>query len=648
MSAFRVEMWWCNFGSFKGVHHWNFTEHAGLRFVAGKNHDEPRMESNGAGKSTLFDALDWGLYGKVPKGDKTGSLTHDGEKRLWVVVRIDSGTNTWVVYRYRGMPEGNGVKLFSGTGVQDMANETALDAKKTDEAILSIVGMSRDVFHAAVYRHQRATVDFAEASDAKRKQLLTRILPELESCDRMHRAAKALAQKTEQEIVRLDGQIDGLTQRVAAQPADDSAREAWEAAHALRVKAAQALSAQAVKAHTDAELLVSALDTIRAELRALREPVPEVAAANAQKATHGRWSESQAALDQRKQAGQAIGTRIQKFQALGVGECATCEQPVTGEHLRSSIAGLELERDQARAAWSQAAEAHRALGLELGQVTEAAAVEAARNTGVLSAFLTARTRLKTQEHHLESIDVPGLQRAAQAASEALAATEVETYTPPTPMGPSLIAEIETAHVERESLDKRLEVLKWWAVAFSNQGVKSYILDSRLMALTEAANEWVTALTGGTFWVRFETQTMTASGLSERLNVRVFRHNPDGTTTERGYKSLSGGEQKRVSLGIDQGLTSLIAARASRPWDLLIIDESFRQHLDSSGREAVFDLLTALPQRAIYVVDHDKEMSAHFEETVTVEIKDRQSHIVGSTQHPPEYSPQSLWSVKIAS
>lgn len=165
-----------------------------------------------------------------------------------------------------------------------------------------------------------------------------------------------------------------------------------------------------------------------------------------------------------------------------------------------------------------------------------------------------------------------------------------------------------------------EYLAFWTEAFGPRGLKNYVLDTKLQAITDAANHWVKILTGGTIWVRIETQTMGRSTgtLRNKLNVRVFRYMPDGTVRERNYKSWSGGEKQRVSLGIDLGLASLVASRARKHYDVLILDELFR-HLDTSGREAVLELLQHLAREksSVFVVDHDAELGAQFEARVVV-------------------------------
>jgi DNA repair exonuclease SbcCD ATPase subunit len=162
-------------------------------------------------------------------------------------------------------------------------------------------------------------------------------------------------------------------------------------------------------------------------------------------------------------------------------------------------------------------------------------------------------------------------------------------------------------------EERKRQFAFWLEAFGLKGLKSFILDSRLVDMTHAANEWVRVLTGGTHWIRFESQSLTRGGkLAEKFNVRVFRHNPDGSVADRGYRSYSGGEKRRIALGIDWGLSCLVASRASKQWGVLVLDECFK-HLDPGGKEAFFELLEAFKstRSSVFVIDHDEAMSGHF-------------------------------------
>ena len=187
---------------------------------------------------------------------------------------------------------------------------------------------------------------------------------------------------------------------------------------------------------------------------------------------------------------------------------------------------------------------------------------------------------------------------------------------------------KTALLHKITMDK--EYMDFWVDAFGLKGLKNYILDSRLQEMTDAANVWVKMLTGGTIWIRFDTQKMGRSTkkLSNDINIRVFRYNPNGTTTERNYKSWSGGEKKRVSWAIDFGLSRLVAARATKRYDLLVLDEVFK-HVDAAGGEAVVEMLQNLRKEksSIFVIEHDASFTSHFENRLVIQKKNGRSRIL---------------------
>jgi DNA repair exonuclease SbcCD ATPase subunit len=210
--------------------------------------------------------------------------------------------------------------------------------------------------------------------------------------------------------------------------------------------------------------------------------------------------------------------------------------------------------------------------------------------------------------------------------------------------------LESLTAKRATLEGELEHLRFWKVGFGPKGLKSYILDTRLEEMTTEANRWVHLLTGGTVWVRFETQRQVGAGSKKKLvdtfSIRVFRHNPDGTITERNYKSWSGGEKHRIGLGIDFGLARLVASRAKGSYNLLVLDEIFQKSLDSSGKEAVAELLLHLAKEksTILVIDHDVMFQGLFEETIAVEKQHGRSRVVGVSDAQQPIAAQSVHSL----
>lgn len=198
-----------------------------------------------------------------------------------------------------------------------------------------------------------------------------------------------------------------------------------------------------------------------------------------------------------------------------------------------------------------------------------------------------------------------------------------------------LAQLQPRRLELEQrlagVEQQLRLAEFWVEGFGPRGLKAFVLDERVQELTDRANHWLRILTGGVYWVRFETQTATQAGkLTDRFATRVFRHRRAGGIAERHWNQWSGGQRGRVGIAIDLALADAVAARAQRSYDLLVLDEVFR-HLDAGGRETVLEALLQLRQErgSVVVVDHDPQFRAAFERRIVVELKDETSAIVES-------------------
>lgn len=642
-----------NFGSFFGTHYIELANR-GLTFVRGENLDEPKMESNGAGKSTLFDGIAWCLFGHVPKGDLAKSVINEEHeaKDAFVVVhlvdKIPNGPlmNYWVVRERKGATT---VKFWSGEEAMEIQNHTAMDVNVTQELINQALGLDKDVFYAAVYRSQGEGDEFAEATDAKRKELLTKIIPELAEVDTHQERAKQLLKDQQLKL------SDEITKRQAAEQElviirgrdFDAEQKAWASDRWNRLQQAQTWHEQAQAGLENGKMAVARLQEIQQNLSALQAPMVTKSWASTLEARKIKLQNTMECMQPLNTQAALLSQQIQKLVQLDVGACTRCGQLITPEHknvehanLLEELGGVELDlipfaaavqREQAEVTEAEAyAQQEEDLHNQqmLAYTGQKAALEAELKTLGQTNLFFLEQKVKETAAQVLAINAeiwPGEASRKQAEDRILELQDI--------MAACLKQEAQTNHV--------IKHLSFWHSALSNAGLKSYILDSRIEEMTTAANEWVSALTGGTTWIRFETQTLTQGGkLNEKFNIRVFRHDPDGGITERNFKSWSGGEKKRVSLGIDQGISKLIADRAAKHWDLYIIDESFRQHLDQGGREAVFELLEKLgnERESIFVVDHDPQMGAQFEKQLLVRIQNRRSSFPEEPPCPANASP----------
>lgn len=638
-----------NFGSYYGPHEFQISDR-GLTFVIGTNHDEPGMESNGVGKSTLWNALDWGLFGKDPKGDSLSSVVSDAAgKNCWVLVYMSDGPDEYVILRYRECADGHGVKLY-----KNGQNITAMDSKETQAILEHALGLDQQIFRSTVYQTQSGAFDFADATDAKRKELLSGIVQELAEIDAMRDRLSVCLEAHQNKYADIETRASVLEAQITELSAInwDEQRAHWEQHKRESIAVAKETLYKAERAHKDAINETIHIDLLQDQIRDYVEATSDAYSSPYAEENAAWQSERDTWIGRRGQTQAAKSNLEREISDTKLGmekTCSKCGQEVDQTHreqilatltpklkivehnlsviggkiqiAESNLARIKLANDQMLAAWNAGrSETLQKLGAAQSELTRLQRID---TEALLASVDRARAGLKSAELAEWAL--------ASKASESLGRLEKARES---------LSELDA---ERSAFVAKLDLYKWWKSALGNGGLKSYILDNKVGTMSDEANRWLSKLTGGTMRVQFETQSETKSGkLNDKLGLRISKHNPDGSITERSYKSLSGGEQKRVSLSVGMGLSKLVAGRASKQWDLYIVDESFRRHLDSKGRDAVFEMLKELQstKSSIFVIDHDKEMAANFESVVEVEIRDRKSSIVGcpklQASHPSAY------------
>jgi len=122
------------------------------------------------------------------------------------------------------------------------------------------------------------------------------------------------------------------------------------------------------------------------------------------------------------------------------------------------------------------------------------------------------------------------------------------------------------------------------------------------------------LTGGTIGIEFSTLRKLKSG-EVRDRFSITTHNQSGA---KEYNANSSGERRRIDLCVAFSLCDLVASRAQKSFNLLILDEVF-DHLDDSGIEYVMVLLNQLAQtrESIFVITHKEALKSRFQNELMV-------------------------------
>lgn len=622
-----------NYGPFYGRHEFVF-EDRGLTLIMGDNQDEPRMNSNGAGKSSILDGLDFCLFGKIPRQDHVDSIVNDEAKACSVTVYLldDLGRNV-IVRRKRSTT--TTLELFIFGELQQ-----ALDVSETQKRVEEILGVDRDVFHAAVLFAQTDLTHYAESTDTERMNILTKIL-QLDEIDQWLDATKIFGKKSRQIFDSLTAQFDAKNQVRASlyEKNFDSDIEAWEESRLARLANVQQLIESNIETRKgyvqEADNAVIAnqfkIDGMRKELAALVPP-DDFALRDLQH--KAQLVEGELFGYMRQYAERE--DELRKWREKGEGVCSECGQMVTAEHLRDEIQKRDWELEARQQDINARSKGLLDMQSEVGglkaiyaQNREAYQREVQQRTYDIGVYEQRLASQRENEARINALDVE-VQRLDKMYVDIQKEINpfVRQYAENEQAKKQIEFELQSLHTQHEDMMARQAYIDFWVNAFGPKGLKSYILDARLQELTDAVNQWVTVLTGGTIWVEFSTQKKTRSKkLVNSPTVRICRWNPDGTITERNFNSWSGGEKQRISFAIDFGLSRLIAQRAKKSYNLLILDEVF-QHLDQGGKEAVMDMLQSLAQEksSVFVVEHDTEFQSAFENRVIVRKKNRRSTI----------------------
>lgn len=631
-----------NYASYHGTHTIPIHD-AGLVLVLGHNADEPRMDSNGAAKSSIFEAIDWCLFGVIPKGDHVDSIINDESSSVMVRVTLFDEDEGEPLVVCRQKTRGKAVALHFEKKAEVIK---ALDTKETQRWLEAELGIDRDVFHAAVFYAQTDMLKFAESSESKRIELLSKILPELAQIDAWLEPAKVLAKEAAEKANRAGGEAAKAFSRL------DEARSSMryiadqirqrEQERRDRIINLRRSIATAHEHHANAQKQLHSLVTEREALARVRAPTPPADLPAAKQAYEdARQNESawkaheHAAREELKR----LQTRLERLQAERSGACSLCGQPLSPEHIARESALLQQQiqeaqhkantANQAAKSWNSGAftrqQTVQRLEQQFAADERAYMAQRAKLEGMGQAVARVEgdiNRIKTDIANMEREEADCRAQPNPAQSQQ-AQTEARCQ--------ELQRVIDQSNSAAKAWKDRQALFDFWVAAFGAKGLRNYVLDNRLKEMTDAANHWVRLLTGGTIWVRFETQKMGRSTkkLSNEINIRVFRFNQDGRIVERNYKSWSGGEKRRVGWAIDFGLSRLIAGRARKRYDLLILDEVFR-HVDAAGGEAVMEMLRELRQErnSIFVIEHDSAFKAQFDTHWLVEKKNQRSLLMG--------------------
>lgn len=161
--------------------------------------------------------------------------------------------------------------------------------------------------------------------------------------------------------------------------------------------------------------------------------------------------------------------------------------------------------------------------------------------------------------------------------------------------------------EKSTLSRQHEILKFWEIAFSENGLVQYVIHNIIDYFNEKCNYYLSFLTRSHYYVEFD----------DKLNEEVFIN---GKKTH--FISLSGGEKVKLNIAILLALQSLLNLTDKDQSDILFFDE-FGQFLDRESLDGLYILLQELKKnKNLYIITHNQDLKNLLDGCKTINIEKR--------------------------
>lgn len=577
--------------SFEGL------DEAGLILIEGRNLDEGG--SNGAGKSSPWDAVSWCLFGQTMRGLKGDQVINRAHKK-GCVVKVDlwfHEEGCYRVCRYRGHKTGgNGLYI-----------ETPDDSKiefgtllQTQEWLLKKLGIDFDLFRCTVLFAQGDTFNFVDAGNKQQKEILAKVM-RLDYAKHLDRAKAVVSENTKllskylSDIKTLDSHLVVDIEEAFAEDIGE-----WETSRKKKVS----------NYHNEIAGLKDELDGLKMpdgfKLKELDEAQDSLGAArDGFKRATSKFAEFKTMLRLKKQAFDES--------SLAPDKCTACGQAVDNskamdiaEKLAAEISTIEQDYIKAK----RIADKYEAGVLAIQEKIDHFNTLQLKHEHFLDKSKRLQDSIASMKNAVKLIladENPHLAMRDQAIAKQ---KQIE-------------AKIKEKRGQMKELEGKQDYLQFWATAFGDAGIKSFVFDLICSSLTNKANGYLNTLTNGSIAISFDTQKALKSGETrEKFDCQILT---DGERID--YAAYSGGEKRRISLAVDMALSDLMSDYYSSKFNVVVFDEQC-SYLDEQGRRGFMRLVSNLARtKRVFVVDHDGEFKSKFDEVITIEKKDGISRVV---------------------
>jgi DNA repair exonuclease SbcCD ATPase subunit len=591
----------------------------GVVLIEGENLTSNKFKSNGSGKSSLFEPIVYALYDVTSKGMKADDVVNNQvKKNTSVILEGYKGDDLYRIERYRKhSKQKNKVKLF----VNDK-EITEKSAAATNKVIEQIVGIDYTTFiNSIMFSQGNGAGRFAIATDKEKKDILENLVNLQVYADAQEVAKKRVKDK--------EAEINTNIR--------DQERSQWELAQVDTLEQQDQANYQTTKQNIQTENQklkdnvdylqkyitdnIGKVDEIRARREQLEEQKNNIGSVDLTAITNelnAATQEINSRNNRKQQLTYQKNELVKKYKQLQTNtHCPVCGNELDTPHrdkemneIKEGLRPLLIEIQQIDAELPGYTSNYDAILDQYNQQKQDNDNIMTQYRGLVEEIQKCDNYVRTYENNVQNI------KNNNAAIKNTLERLMEVPEPKSRDKDRKAIEKKIKDQKKAQLELEREKTKLENVVkiFSNQGVKSHVLDLVTPFLNERGNKYLAMLSGPDMELKFDTQKLKADGTkSDKFDVELL--NKVGGET---YKSNSEGEKKRADLSISLALQDLVMSRGESACNFVIYDEVF-DALDSVGAENVITLLRERSKEvgSIFVITHSEHLKPLFEKVITV-------------------------------
>ena len=556
-----------------------------LTLVLGSNMDlgnEPDNTKNGTGKTVLLNAISYGLYGVSLSNVKKSNLINKTNRKNMLVTVSFQKDNT--VYRIERGRSPTFLRFFINDTEQEITDESQGDSRKTQEQIVSLLGMGHDLFKLLIALNTYSE-PFLSMRAADQRNIIEQLLGVTalsEKADELRAQIKETKEAIQIETARIDT-IESSNKRIQ------------QTINTLKLKQQQwhdTKNTQIAQLETSI-VNFSQLDIeTELELHELAQKYADLNRNYQNLVKNHTDSSSNVDICTKK-----VNKLAKQLESLTENTCFTCGQPVHSNNLAELREKATSELEIAQKSLESAQSALKSASLELNSVEKPQKPQKPFYNTVKEAY-----------DHQNNINL---------VRETLANKQAETDPYEDQINEMLSnALLPTSRDNINELDRYREHQEFLLKLLTNKDsfIRKKIIDQNLSYLNSRLTHYLAQL-GLPHLVSFENDlSVTISMLGQDLD----------------FDNLSRGERTRLILGLSFAFRD-VWEHLEHDINLLFIDELLDSGLDGAGIENALSVLKQISRdrkKNIFLISHREGLIGRVNNTLTV-IKEN-----GFTRYEP--------------